>query len=47
VRALDEKKVRELFGWSENLFVAALLPIGYPAESPAARKRRPLAEILL
>jgi nitroreductase len=47
VRALDEKKVRELFGWSENLYVAALIPVGYPAESPEPRRRRALAEIVL
>jgi len=47
VRALDEKKVRELFHWSENLFVVALMPLGYPAESPKPRKRRALPEILL
>jgi nitroreductase len=47
VRALDEKKIRELFHWGENLFVAALMPLGYPAESPQPRKRRTLPEILL
>ena len=47
VRALDERIIRELFGWSENIHVAALLPIGYPAESPPPRPRRPLREIIL
>jgi nitroreductase len=47
VRALDEKKVRDLFNWSENIFVAALMPVGYPAESPPPRRRRPLPEIIL
>jgi nitroreductase len=47
VRALDEAGVREIFNWSENLFVAALIPVGYPAESPAPRRRRALAEIVL
>jgi nitroreductase len=47
VRALDEKKIRELFGWSENLYVVAVMPVGHPAETPAPRKRRALEEILL
>ena len=47
LRALDEQRVRELFGWSENIYVAALLPIGYPAEAPPPRPRRPLSEMIL
>jgi nitroreductase len=47
VRALDEQKIRELFNWGENLFVAALMPVGYPAESPKPRPRRTLPEIIL
>ena len=47
VRAFDEVRVRELFGWGENLYVAALMPVGYPAEFPQARPRRPLEELLL
>jgi len=47
VRAFEEAAVRGLFGWGEDLYVAALLPVGYPAEQPAARPRRGLAEIIL
>lgn len=47
VRALDEQRIRELFGWSENIYVAALLPVGYPAEAPPPRPRRPLSEMIL
>jgi nitroreductase len=47
VRAMDEKKVRELFGWSENIHVVAIMPVGHPAETPEPRKRRTLQEILL
>lgn len=47
VRAFDESAVRSIFGWDENLFVVALLPVGYPAESPAPRRRMPLSSILL
>lgn len=47
VRLLDEQAVRTIFGWDENITVVALLPIGYPAEEPAARKRMPLEDFLL
>jgi nitroreductase len=47
VRLIDEQKVKELFGWSDNIYVVALLPIGYPAELPKARKRLELDEILI
>jgi nitroreductase len=47
IRLMDERKVRELFGWSENIYVVALLPIGYPAEFPEGRKRLELNEILI
>jgi nitroreductase len=47
IRLLDEQKVKELFGWGDNMYVVALLPLGYPAESPKARKRLELNEILL
>jgi nitroreductase len=47
IRLMDERKVRELFGWSENIYVVALLPIGYPAEFPKGRKRLELNEILI
>src|SRR5208283_1969305 len=47
VRLFHEQKVKDLFGWSDNIFVVALLPIGYPAELPKARKRLELNEILI
>ena len=47
VRLIDEKNIRDLFGWDENIHVVALLPIGYPDESPFPRKRLKLAEILI
>lgn len=40
-------KVNEIFGWDQNIFVVALLPIGYPAENPKPRKRRLLREIII
>jgi nitroreductase len=47
VRLIEEQKVREIFGWDDNLFVVALLPIGYPGESPMPRKRLPLQELII
>ena len=36
-----------MFGWAENLLVVALLPVGYPAEAPAPRKRLPPEALLI
>jgi nitroreductase len=47
VRLIHEQMVKDIFGWGENIFVVALLPIGYPAESPPARKRLKLEDILM
>lgn len=47
VRLIDEPRVRNIFGWSDDLFVVALLPIGFPAESPPPRRRLPLHEIVI
>ncbi len=47
VRLFEEKKVREIFDWDDNIFVVALLPLGYPDEEPGARPRLPVGDILL
>jgi len=47
IRLFDEQRVKALFGWDDNIYVVALLPIGYPAESPDPRKRLKLKEILI
>ena len=47
IRLIDEQKVKELFGWDDNIYVVAILPIGYPAEIPNARKRLGLNEIII
>jgi len=47
MRAFDEQKVKDIFGWDDNISVVALLPVGYPDEAPAPRKRRTIEEILL
>jgi nitroreductase len=47
VRLIDEQMVKDIFGWSDDLHVVALLPLGYFDEAPAARERRAIEEILL
>ena len=47
IRLLDGQKVNDIFGWNENIFTVALLPIGYPAEDPSPRKRLEIKKILL
>jgi nitroreductase len=47
IRVVNEQKIRGLFGWDERLSVAALLPIGYPAELPSPGSRLRLDDILL
>ena len=47
VRLFHEQMVKDIFRWGENIFVVALLPIGYPAESPPPRKRLKLEDILM
>ena len=47
IRLVDEQAVKKIFRWDGNIIVVALLPVGYPAESPAARKRLPMEELML
>lgn len=47
IRLIDEQAIKDIFGWDEYIHVVSLLPLGYPAEEPAPRKRRTLEEILL
>jgi nitroreductase len=47
VRLIDEQEIRAIFGWGETVSVVALLPVGYPDESPAPRKRRTVEEVLI
>ena len=42
----DEKVVREALGVPESHRVVALTPLGYPDESPAAKERKSLAEMV-
>ncbi|MBM1155044.1 nitroreductase family protein, partial [archaeon] len=45
IGSFNEQKVRELVGAPEHLQVVALLALGYPAEEPPPRPRKPLTEI--
>ena len=47
IRALEEDKIRDIFGWDENIYPVALLPVGYPDEDPASRKRLKIEDIIL
>ncbi len=47
VRLIDEQAIRAIFGWDDTISVVALLPIGYPDESPAPRKRRSIEDIVI
>ena len=41
----DKDKVKAVLGIPENMSVVAVTPLGYAAESPEARPRKPLEEI--
>ena len=47
VRLFEEGKIKNIFGWKKNISVVALLPTGYPAESPPLRNRLSLNDILI
>ncbi len=47
IRLVDGQKVKDIFGWDDMIYVVALLPVGYPDESPEPRKRYALEDILL
>jgi len=47
IRLFDEKAIKRLFGWGRHIHVVALLPVGYPAESPPPRRRLKIEEILI
>jgi len=46
IGAFNEEKVKSLLRIPEELKVIALLPIGFPDESPLAKPRKPLKEIV-
>ena len=47
VMMFNQEKVKEILGLGENYNVVALLPIGYPDQSPKARPRIELSQIIL
>lgn len=47
IRLMDEDEIKDIFGWDENIYVVALLPVGYPDEEPAPRKRLQLEDLIL
>lgn len=47
VRLFDERRIKDIFGWDDTISVVALLPVGYPDESPAPRKRKTVGEIVI
>jgi len=46
VGAFDEKAIREIIGAPRDQRPVAMLPVGYAAESPRIRERRPLAQLI-
>jgi nitroreductase len=46
VGAFDEERVATLLGVPAHLRPIALMPIGYPAETPARPERRPVSELV-
>ena len=47
IGAFDEEKVKKVLGIPEAVRVVELMPIGYPAESPAPRARKPMEEFVV
>jgi nitroreductase len=47
VMMFDQEKVKNLLGLDENHDVVALLPVGYPDQSPSQRPRLDMEELLL
>ncbi|MEM2337995.1 MAG: nitroreductase family protein [Candidatus Bathyarchaeia archaeon] len=46
VGAFREDEARKILGIPEGLRPVAIIPVGYPAESPQPRSRRPLKQII-
>ena len=46
IGAFDNAKSREILNVPEHVNIVAMTPIGYPAESPSARTRKRLGEIV-
>lgn len=46
IGGFDQQEAREVLGIPEKYKIVELMPLGYPAEQPEARKRKDLAEIV-
>lgn len=46
VGAFDPTAVRRVVGAAEHLLPVAILPVGYPGETPEPTSRRPIAELV-
>ena len=46
IGAFKEDEVRKVINAPKNMRPVALIPVGYPNDSPDARPRRPIAEIM-
>ncbi|MCJ7487669.1 MAG: nitroreductase family protein [Candidatus Aminicenantes bacterium] len=46
IAAFDPAAAREVLGLPVDIVPAAFTPLGYPADSPAPKKRRPLGELV-
>ena len=47
VMLFDQEKIKEVLGLGEDIFVVALLPIGYPDQNPAPRPRLELSKLVI
>jgi nitroreductase len=47
IRFVDGARLNKLFGWNDNIYVVALLPLGYPDECPAPTKRLAIKDIII
>lgn len=47
IGAFNADEVKRLLGIPPEVVVVALMPVGYPAEEPRAKKRLPLEEIVM
>lgn len=47
IRLIKEDQIKEIFRWTNNIYVVALLPVGYPDEFPLPRKRIRIEDLIL
>ena len=46
IGAFDQQEVKTVLGIPDNVNIVVLLPVGYPADQPGPKSRKPLAEIV-